>query len=156
MASREQLERSEAAILQIFNNQFPVVTKQVIENLHEISKASQMWPSVLLVILGAVLLSSSMLMRAQYFLGDRVPKLEPREFIALVIAAAGLMLAGSLFSLIQARGWRKIAEMQQAVGMEILHKQIDIERDVLMGKQRQQPGGALILFPTKIRRRFRR
>ena len=153
MVTREQSERSEEAMRMVFQNQFRVLTRQVLENLYESSKIREKWATKLLLILGAILLVISLLMRVEY--PFRVASLSDIEFTALIFAASGLMFTGALFSLLHTWSWRSIIRAQQVVGMEILNKQSDVDKELLTGKNRHQAGGELILLPTKIRKRRR-
>ena len=152
MITREQSERSEEAMRMVFQNQFRELTRQVLENLYESSKIREKWATKLLLILGAILLVISLLMRIEY--PFRVASLSDVEFTALIFAASGLMFTGALFSLLHTWSWRSIIRAQQVVGMEILNKQIDVDKELLTGKNRHQPG-QLILLPTKIHKRRR-
>lgn len=154
MTEREQLVRSGSAIHDVFDNQFPTLTNQIIRNMQRVSMVGDKWPPVLLVLAGAALAFTAVAIKVG-FLGEKAMLiLWPGEFIALVLAGAGLMLFGALFSLYQARSLRKIIKAQQVIGTELLNKQIDIEKDLLTGKHKQQ--GQLILLPAKKLKRLRR
>ena len=153
MITREQSERSEEAMRMVFQNQFRVLTRQVLENLYESSKIREKLATKLLLIMGVILLASSLLMRIEY--PFKIASLSDMEFTALIFASSGLLTLGALFSLLQAWSWRSIIRAQQVVGMEILNKQIDVDKELLTGKNRHQAGGELILLPTKIRKRRR-
>jgi hypothetical protein len=155
MVTREQSERSEMAVRTIFENQFPVLTNQLVDNLYRLSKVGEKWSTKLLLILGAILLAASVLMKLDYPYGFKIASLSPMEFTTLILAAAALLIFGALLSLFQAWSWRRIIQLQQAVGIEILKKQVDIEKDLLTGKSSRQ-GGELMLLPIKIRKRHRR
>ena len=155
MVTREQSERSEMAVRTIFENQFPVLTNQLVDNLYRLSKVGEKWPTTLLLILGAILLAASVLMKIDYPYGFKIASLSTLEFTTLIIAAAALLIFGALLSLFQAWSWRRIILLQQAVGIELLKKQVDIDKDVLTGKSSRQ-GGELMLLPIKIRRRHHR
>lgn len=159
MVTKEQSERSEEALRTVFKNQYLTLTNQVLNNLNELSKIGEKWSTKLLLIVGALLLLASLpiklLFRIEYPGGFSLPYLTDMEFTTLILAATALLLVGALSSLFQAWGWRRIIQAQQAVGVEILNKQLDIEKDLLIGKNRHQPG-ELILFPAKIRRRHHR
>ena len=73
----------------------------------------------------------------------------------MIITSAALMVAGPLFNMYLSRNWRKIILDQQALGVQILHKEIDIARESLNRKNRRQ-WGEMIIFQTKIRKSFRR
>jgi hypothetical protein len=159
MITREQSERSEEAMRAVFENQFRVLTSQVLENLRKSLNLGENWPTKLLLFAGTILLIASLamqlLMRIDYPGGLRLPLLSPIEFTTLILAATALLLVGALLSLFHAWGWRSIIRAQQVVGMEILNKQIDVDKELLTGKNRHQ-AGELILLPAKIHRRHRR
>ena len=155
MITREQSERSEEAVRTVFKNQFPTLTNHLLTNLYEVSKISERWPTKLLLIMGALLLGASLAMKINYPYGIKLADLSAVEFTTLIFAASGLLLVGALFSLLQAWSWRRIIMKQQEVGVEILNKQVDIEKELLTGKDRHK-GGELILLPAKIRKHHRR
>jgi hypothetical protein len=159
MITREQSERSEEAVRTILTNQFPVLTTQVLENLYQLSRIGEKWSTKLLLIMGAVLLLASLVMKLLMLIGYRdgrgVELLSGMEFSTVILASSALLVVGALLSLLQAWSWRSIVRAQQAVGIEILHKQLDIEKELLTSRNRNQPG-ELILLPTKIRKRHRR
>lgn len=161
MTDRDYSARNEAAILEVFDNQFPTLTSQVIDNLQRLSMVGKTWPMTLLIVAGALLLLASVvvkLMLIMYYRGTEVlveSKLSPVEFTTLILSASALMVIGALFSLYQARSWRKLVLAQQVVGTEILNKQIDIAKDMVVNRQRVQ-GGDMILLPARIRKRHRR
>jgi hypothetical protein len=157
--SREQIMRSEEAVLHVFHNQFPALTGQIIKNLYLLSGLRERWQPILLVALGALLLLFTLLLRVGYFYRERpTPEeaLRPEEFITLIVVGSGLMFSGALFGLYQARSLRKIILAQQVLGVQILNKQIDTEREVIERQQRQQQNAQLVLLPRKIRKRLRR
>jgi uncharacterized membrane protein YqjE len=160
MTDREHSARNEAAILDVFDNQFPTLTSQLIDNLQRLSMVGEKWPTTLLIILGAFLLFAALaikLMLIVYYPGDeKTLRLSAMEFTTLILAASGLMVIGALFSLYQARSWRKIVMAQQLVGTELLNKQIDIAKGMVVRQQQGHQGGEMILLPAKIRRRHRR
>ena len=152
-SERNESERSEAAIREVFDNQFPSLTNQMIFNMRRISMVGDKWPPVLMVLLGGALTFIPVAITIGIF-GDRaIEKLDYMEFIALVIAGAGLVFFGALFSLYQGWSLRRIIVAQQRVGTEILTKQIDIERDMLKDQRKRQ--GQLILLPAKKLRHLR-
>lgn len=152
---KTESERSEDAIREVFKNQFPALTSQILNNMQQISVVGDKWPPILLILLGAGLIVVSLAIKIGFFGVITMGILWPGEFMALIFSGAGLMFAGALFSLYQARSLRKIIKAQQLVGTEILNKQMDIEKDLLTGKHRQQQG-QLILLPAKKLKRFRR
>jgi hypothetical protein len=154
MITREESEKSGDALRAVFDNQYRVLTGQVLKNLYESSKVGVSWPTKLLVFLGAILLVVSLLMKIDY--PFKIASLSDIEFTTLIFASSGLLFTGALFSLLHAWSWRSIIRAQQVVGMEILNKQIDVEKELLTGKNRYQAGGQLILLPTKIHKRLRR
>ncbi len=175
--SQQQTEKTEAAIMAVFDNQFYKLTNQIIDNMRRLSTVGDKWPPILLVAFGALIIVVSVAIKIGVFgsptpaatsvpvsptpevggvtvrLGSEI--VDSMEFMTLVISGAGLMLAGALFSLYQARSLRKLIMAQQLVGTEILNKQIDIEKDVLVRNHAQQQG-QLILLPGKKHKRFRR
>jgi hypothetical protein len=142
---------SEAGTLEGFNKQFLALTKQMISNLRERPAPGEHRATLLLIIAGGFLLFVSLAMKLEYV---KAENLRPEEFITLIVSSSVLMLVGALFSLYQARSWRKIIKLQQAAGIEILNKQIDAEKDLLAGRQRQW--GQLTILPVKIHKRLRR
>jgi hypothetical protein len=161
MSDREQIMRSEEAVLHVFHNQFPALTGQIIKNLYLLSGLRERWQPILLVALGALLLLFTLLLRVGYFYRDlngaqRVGELQPLEFITLIVVGSVLMFSGALFGLYQSRSLRKIILAQQVLGVQILNKQIDTEREVIERQQRQQQNAQLVLLPRKIRKRLRR
>lgn len=178
MIDREQrTERGEAAIMAVFDNQFYTLTNQVIHNMRRLSTLGERWPSVVLIVVGALMIAFSAAIKIGFFArpysagadSTAAPGADARaisvqlgpdivdsmEFMTLVLSGAGLMLAGALFSLYQARSLRNIVKAQQLIGTEILHKQIDVEKDLLARQQTQQ-AGQLILLPGKKHKRYRR
>jgi hypothetical protein len=155
MITKEQSERSEDAVRTGIKNQFLTLTNHLLTNLYEVSKIRERWPTKLLLIMGAILLGASLAMKINYPYGIKLAELSPMEFTTLIFAASGLLLVGGLFSLLQAWSWRRIIQKQQAVAVELLNKQVDIEKELLTGKDRHQ-GGELILLPAKIRKHHRR
>ena len=159
MTDRDHSERNEAAILEVFDNQFPTLTSQVIDNLQRLSLVGERWPTTLLIFSGALLLFATLalkLMLIIVYTGDtRTQSLLAVEFTTLILAASGLMFVGTLFKVYQARSWRKIVLAQQVVGTEILNKQIDIAKGVVVRRHEFQREG-MILLPAKIRRRHHR
>jgi|SRR5687768_203784 len=178
MINREQqTERSEAAILAVFDNQFYTLNDQIINNMRRLSSLGDKWPPVLLIASGALIIAFSVAIKIGLFghpnqqvtslpaatgveAGGVTVNLGPgivdsMEFMTLILSGAGLMLAGALFSLYQARSLRKIIQAQHLVGTEILNRQIDIEKDLIVRDQSQQ-AGQLILLPGKKLKRYRR
>jgi len=156
MSDTEQsVNRSETAILEVFDNQFPTLTNQLVQNLRQLSVLGERWPALFLLLGGAALLVASLAIKIGLFGLIAMGVLWPGEFMTLILAGAGLMLAGGLFSVYQSSSLRRIIKVQQALGTELLNKQIDIGKDLVMRNQDRQ-WGQLILLPTKKRRRFRR
>ena len=159
MADKERKVTKETAILEVFNNQFPTLTKQVIDNLKQLSMVGEKWPTTLLMVLGMLLLGAALVIKlvviTSYPVNEMEVRLSPFEFSTLIISASGLLVVGALFSLYQARSWRKIVLAQQVVGTEILNKQIDIAKEMVVGRHSLQ-GRQLILLPARIRKRYRR
>ncbi|HEX8500520.1 MAG TPA: hypothetical protein VF659_08020 [Pyrinomonadaceae bacterium] len=157
MPASDRIVNSETAILNVFNNQFPTLTDQIINNLYRLSRHGDRWPAVLLVVCGALLLAVSLVLKVGYFIGRMSSTLRSEEFITLIFAGSGLLLFGALFSIYQARSLRKIIQAQQLVGTEILNKQIEVEREVITHHQKHQQMGQLLLLPSKkARKRWRR
>jgi hypothetical protein len=154
MITKEQSEKSDEVMREVFQNQFQELTGQVLTNLSESSKFREKLATKLLLIMGSILLVGSLLMKIDY--PFKIASLSEIEFTALIFSSSGLLFVGALFSLLQAWSWRSIIRAQQVVGMEILHKQIDTEKELRTGKNRYQAGGELILLPTKIRKLHRR
>ena len=153
MITKEQSEKSEEVMRAFFQNQFRELTSQVLDNLHRSSKIREKLATKLLLIMGAILLAASLVMKIDR--PFKIASLSDIEFTALIFAASGLLTVGALLSLLQAWSWRSTILAQQVVGMEILHKQIDTEKERLTGKDRYQ-AGQLILLPTKIHKHPRR
>jgi membrane protein implicated in regulation of membrane protease activity len=124
------------------------------ETHDKLSKVGEKWSTKLLLILGAILLVASLLMKIDYPYGFKIASLSSVEFTTLIIASAGLLFVGALFSLLQAWSWRRILRGQQELGIEILKKQVDIDKEVLTSKDRRR-GGELIVLPTRIVKRHR-
>ncbi len=155
MADREQSERGETAILGVFDNQFPTLTNQIVHNLHRLMTVREKGPTRLLIISGVILLLVSIAIRVGFFGMVAMLVLSPPEFITLISAGSGLIVAGGLLSVAQAWSLRRIITVQQALGTELLNKQIDIGKDLIKSNQEQQ-WGQLILLPTKKHKRLRR
>jgi hypothetical protein len=153
MVDREQPVTSETAVREVFENQFPTLTNQLLYNMRQVSLLGDKWPPILMVLLGAALAFIPVLITTGLLGGTATAELNYMEFITLVIAGAGLIFFGALFSLFQGWSLRRIVMAQQIVGTEILHKQIDIEKDMIRERQKQQ--GQLILLPAKRLRRLR-
>lgn len=153
MITKEQSERSEEVMREVFRNQFPELTSQVLDNLHKSSKIREKLTTKLLLIMGSILLVASLVMKIDF--PFKIASLSDVEFTALIFASSGLLIVGALLSLSQAWSWRSIIWAQQVVGLEILHKQIDTEKELLTGKHKYQ-AGQLILLPTKLHKRHHR
>jgi len=153
MITKEESERSADTMRGVFQNQYRVLTGQVLDNLHKSSKVGEKGSTKLLLIMGSILLVGSLVMKINF--PFKIASLTEIEFTALIFASSGLLVVGALFSLLQVWSWRSIIRAQQVVGMEILHKQVDTEKELLTGKHRYQ-AGQLILLPTKLHRRHHR
>ena len=155
MIERQQPpDRNEQAIMGVLDNQFYTLTDQVINNMRRLSALADKWPPILLILFGALLLGVAIAIKVGLFGPVAMLTMWEGEFITLILAGAGLMVVGALFSLYQSWSLRRIAKAQQLVGTEILHKQIDIEKDLLVRNRAQQ--GQLILLPAKKLKRHRR
>lgn len=153
MVENTQLEKREPLPVDVVNNQFPALTNEIVNIVHRLSMVDPKWPTAVLIISGVALLFISLLMRVPG--GVLVINLTTTEFVAMIITAAALMIAGPLFNMYLARNWRKIILEQQALGVQILHKEIDIAREALNRQHRRQ-WGEIIIFHTKIRKSSRR
>lgn len=159
MSDTDQIVRRESAILNVFDNQFPTLTDQVINNMFRLARLEQRWPALLLIISGVLLLAITLGLKVSFIVGATTQTLRWEEFITLTLAGAGLMAVGALFHLYQIRSLRKIIQAQQLVGTEIINKQIEVEREVITrDQQHQQQMGQLIILPggKKMRKRWRR
>lgn len=154
MAQTEQLVRHQPAIQEVFDRQFPNLTNQVIADIERIAKFGEKWPSRVLVLAGAALSLIAVAIKIGLIREGATHLFWYGEFITMIIAGAGLIFFGALFSLYQAWSLRKIINAQQVIGTELLNKQIDIERDLLKNKHKWQ--GQLILLPSKKLKRLRR
>lgn len=153
MNENQQLIKTEELPIDVIKHQYPAITDEIIKTVHQVAKVDPKWPTTVLIFTGAALLFASLLMRT---FGDQMQvSLATREFITLTIIAAVLMLSGPLFNMYISRNWRKIIFEQQALGVQILHKEIDIARETLNRKNRRQ-WGAVIIFHSKIRKFSRR
>lgn len=153
-SEKEQLEKDQVAALAVLSNQVPALGNQMVGIVHQLSAVGGKWPAYLLVIAGVLLLLISLAMRIWFRDAAGAPYLRPAEFIALIAASVILMTTGPLFALYQSRNWRGVIEEQQAMGMEILNKQLDISNDLIMRKHKSQPRG-VVIFQTKIRKPVR-
>ena len=153
MNENQQLMKTEPLPIDVLKNQYPAITDEIIKTVHQVSKVDPKWPTIVLIFTGAALLFASLLMRIPG--GAFEINLTTKEFMTLIITAAVLMLSGPLFNMYISRNWRKIIFEQQALGVQILHKEIDIAREAINRKNRRQ-SGAVIIFHSKIRKFSRR
>lgn len=152
MNDNQQLAKSEELPIDVLKDQYPAITDEIIKTVNQLSKVDAKWPTAILIMSGVVLLVISLLMRtAGGLLNVNVTS---TEFITMIITAAALMVAGPLFNMYLSRNWRKIILDQQALGVQILHKEIDIARESHNRRNRRQ-SGEVIFFHTKIRKSFR-
>jgi hypothetical protein len=154
MNENQQLVKTEELPIDVIKNQYPAITDEILKTVHQVAKVDPKWPTTVLLITGAGLLFVSLLVRVSGGMRE-VVNLTTTEFITLIITAAALMLSSPLFNMYLSRNWRKIIFEQQALGVQILHKEIDIARETLNRRNRRQ-GGAVIIFHSKIRRFSRR
>jgi hypothetical protein len=152
MTNDQQVVKTEELPIDVLKNQYPAITNEIIKTVNELSKVDPKWPTAILIMSGVALLVLALLMRAAG--GLLAVNVTATEFITMVITAAVLMLAGPLFNMYLSRNWRKIILDQQALGVQILHKEIDIARESHNRRNRQQLGEVMI-FHTKIRKSFR-
>jgi hypothetical protein len=156
MTDSNQLSNRETAILNVFDKQFPSLTNHINHNLERLSGVGDKWPAMLMILLGALLLAFALAVKLGFFFGLMLATLRSEEFITLVLAGSGLLFFGVLFGLYQAWSVRKIILVQQTVGTEILNKQVDFEKDLVIRREKQQMGQLILLPNKKGRKRFRR
>lgn len=153
MVENTQLEKREPLPVDVVNNQFPALSRDILNIVRELSHMETKWLPPVLVAAGAVLLLIAVAMRIP---GGLLPiSITTTEFVTLIIVSASLMLGGAMFKYYQFSSWRQIILQQQALGMQILHKEVDIAQEALNRKHRRQ-WGEIIIFHTKIRKSSRR
>ena len=154
MNDDQQIMKTEPLPIDVLKNQYPAITDEIIKTVHQVSKVDSKWPTTVLLMTGAGLLFVTLLVRVSGGMME-VVNLRTTEFMTLVITSAALMLSSPLFNMYLSRNWRKIIFEQQALGVQILHKEIDIAREAINRKNRK-PWGEVIIFHTKIRKTSRR
>lgn len=153
MTEKELLEKNEGLPVDVIGKEFPAIADEIVKVVHQLSKVDAKWPTIVLIVSGTALLLGALLMRIPGGLFRQV-NLTTTEFITMLITAASLMIAGPLFNMYLSRNWRKIILEQQALGVQILHEEIDIAREALNRKHRNR-WGEIIIFQTKLRKSFR-
>lgn len=152
MTNNPQVVKTEELPIDVLKNQYPAITDEIIKTVHQLSKVDPKWPTAILIMSGVALLVLALIMRAAG--GLLAVNVTSSEFITMIITSAGLMLAGPLFNMYLSRNWQRIILDQQALGVQILHKEIDIARESHNRRNRRQLG-EVIIFHTKIRKSFR-
>jgi hypothetical protein len=153
MNEREQLVQREELPLDVIKDQYRTLNSQVVDIVERLSSVDAKWPTPLLIFAGAGLLVVSLAMRIPGGVFDDV-NLTTWEFITLVAASGILVISGLLYSVNRSRNWRYVIMEQQALGMQILHKEIEIAQQAINRKHRRQ-WGEIIIFHTKIRKSYR-
>jgi hypothetical protein len=152
MTEREQLVQREELPLDVIKDQYRTLNSQVVDIVERLSSVDAKWPSPILMLAGAVLLAVSVSMRIPG--GWLDANLTTWEFITMIAASGVLIISGLMYSVNRSRNWRYVIMEQQALGMQILHKEIEIAQQAINRKHRKQ-WGEIIIFHTKIRKSYR-
>jgi hypothetical protein len=149
MNQNEQLQKREELPLDVIKDQFPALSRDLLNIVSELSKKETIWLPLALVGAGALLLIVAVCMRIP---GGFLPvDITTTEFVTMIIASASLMLGGAIFKIYQFGNWRQIITEHQALGMQVLNKEIDIAKDAINRKNRRN-WGEIFIFQTKIRK----